>query len=537
MKLFKNITAVFAAILILFAGCKNPAEDVQIIVNTDIFKSPVLLQFVNAKRELDGPQSFDVTITGPGASLVRTTTGGKNFKVAGGLLNLFLDRTATPSPTNPIKFTVVANAAGYAPTYQDVIVTSEKDPIIYRVSMNQYANPAANTGAVVATKGMTNGTAVGDQVITTATNAGMALKSSITIPSGTVLLDAAGQPVGGDQVEVRVVHYSEESKSVMPGGSFASNIIDANGQPIAGGTSLNIVGAVSIDMFYGSKEVAKFSKPVLVDIEVNNTLINPATNQAYKENETLPMWSLDDLTGQWKSEGTATIVKNGAGALVARLSINHLSLWSIGNISIICNPMTVTINKSVSTLDVEQFTINSDGINYFASMKGSETSFKMTIPGVFGFGTVTVTNFNGTYVNNELSQSYFISCDKTPTFNFVAKPDLINVEADIQLKCASKDLLTGVNTFVKITPVGGPVSDGMIFDLVNGIGSATAQNGVTYKISASVDGIIYTSEFKVEKANGSLSAGGANGGFGGTSTYNAATNTLTIKGLVTKNCN
>lgn len=540
MKLFKNIATAFVVMMILFAGCKNPAEDVQIIVNTDIFKSPMLLQFVNARPDLDGPQTFDVTITGPGASLVRTTTGGKDFKVAGGLLNLLLDRSATPTEANPVKFTVVATAPGYAPTYQDVIVTNEKDPIIYRVSMNQYANPAANTGAVVATKGMTNGTAVGDQVITTATNAGMALKTVVTLPSGTVLLDGSGQPVGGDQVEARVIHYSAAGASNMPGGSFASNVIGANGQPIADGVDFNLAGAVSIDMFYGSKEVKKFSKPVIVDIEVNNTMINPNTNQVIKENETIPMWSLDDLTGQWKNEGEATFVKNNAGVLVARMQITHLSGYGAGFLSTACGTTRprVTINRPASDLAEETFTINYNGHQAWATMTKGQTTATVNLSFARReSGSIQVTSANGTYANNTLTTTHDNFCGVTPTYNFVARPNLINVTAEIKLKCASKDLLTGVNTFVTITPVGKPASEGMIFNLVNGIGSATAQDGVTYRISASVDGVVYASEFKVERANGSLSAGGANGGFGGTSTYNAATNTLTINGLVTKNCN
>lgn len=542
MKLFRNITAALAVSVIVFAGCKNPARDIQIVVNTDIFKSPMLLQFVNARPELDGPQNFDVTITGPGASLVRTTTGGKSFKVAGGLLNILLDRSANPSPASPVKFTVVANATGYAPTYQDVTVTSATNPLILRVPMNQYANPAANTGAVVSPpKTTSNGTATSDIVISTATNAAMALKSVTTIPSGTALLDAAGQSVGGNQVEIRMIHYSAAGASLMPGGSFGANVIGANNQPTGSGVNFNVAGAVSIDMFSGSKEVKRFSKPVNVDIEVNSNMINPTTNQPIKENETIPMWSLDDQTGQWKNEGTAMFVKNGAGVLVARMQITHLS----GHIAAFDAPLCaagstkVTINKPASTgTGVQLFQINYGGLSMVEQMTNSETSKTVTLVGTPNKGgEIKVTAMGGGYVANTFTSSYTSLCGVNPTVNFVAQQDLVNIEVDIKLQCSGEKLLTGVNAFFTVTPVGKPLSEGGAFGLSNGVGSATAVNGVTYRLSTSVDGVNYSTEFKVEKKNGGVGGGNAVGSLSGSSTYDAATNTLLIEGLVTKRCN
>jgi hypothetical protein len=541
MKLFRNITAALAVSVIVFAGCKNPARDIQIVVNTDIFKSPMLLQFVNARPELEGPQNFDITITGPGASLVRTTTGGKTFKAAGGLLNILLDRSANPSPASPVKFTVVANAAGYAPTYQDVTVTSATAPLILRVPMNQYTNPAANTGAVVSTKATTNGTAASDLVITTATNAGMALKSVVTIPSGTSLLDAAGQPVGGNQVEARIVHYSAAGASFMPGGSFGANALGANNQPIANGANFNIAGAVSIDMFFGGKEVKGFSKPVIVDIEVNSAMINPTTNQPIKENETIPMWSLNDETGQWKNEGTATFVKNGAGALVARMQITHLSGHIAAFDASLCavGSTKVTINKPVSTgTGVQQFQINYGGLSMVEQMNSSETSKTITLVGTPNKpGEIKVTAMSGGYVTNSFTTTYASLCSVSPTVTFVAQQDIVNIDVDIKLQCSGKNLLTGVNAFFTVTPVGKPLSEGAAFGLANGVGSATAVNGVTYRLSTSVDGTNYSTELKIEKKSGSIGGGSAVGSLSGSYTYDAATNTLKIEGLVTKRCN
>ena len=538
MNSFKNIATALALTVILFAGCKNPAEDVQIIVDTDIFKSPTLIQFINAKAGVDGPKVFTVEITGPGASLVVTPTGGKVFKTAEGLLNLMLGRTANPSPTAPVKFTVIANATGYAPTYLDVTITSATDATIYKVPMIEYANPTAGSGVIVATRAITSGTSSSDLSFTTATNAGMAQKSDIVVPTGTTFLDAAGQSVGGSQLETRIVHSGFAANGTfanLPGDGFASNVIGANGQPVAAGVYLDPVGSVSINMFSGSKEVKNFNKLVTLDMEINSNTINPTTSQTIKENETIPLWSLNTQTGQWKNEGNATIVRNTAGVLVARAQINHLTDWVFAYSAIVGCTTSITINRTTDT-EEETFTFT----DFIKKSTGSFTLKKGEKTKTFSGGVIrsanklTVTAGSDKYNARTISTGVGTFCGVTTVFNFVEKPDLIGVDMDIKFKCTTKDLLTGINSFITITPIGASSDQSSSTSLNKGIGSGTIVNGVTYKIVASVDGVAYTSQFTASKTNFVLPSGFD---LTGTAVYNATTNRLTINGQVTKNCN
>lgn len=538
MKLFKNIATALALAVILFAGCKNPAEDVKIIVDTDIFKSPTLIQFVNAKAASEGPKVFTVEIVGPNANLVVTATGGKVFKTAEGLLNVFLDRTANPSPTNPVKFTVIANAAGFAPTYLDVVITSATDPTIYKVPMVEYANPTAGSGVVVATKAIASGTASTDLSFTTATNAGMAQKSDVAISTGTTLLDAAGQSVGGAQLEARIVHSGFAANGTfanLAGDGFAANLIGANGQPVAAGAYLDPVGSVSINMFAGGKEVKSFSKPVTLDMEINSSTINPTTNQTIKENETIPLWSLNTQTGQWRNEGNATVVKNTAGILVARAQISHLTEWVFAYPMSLGCTTSITINRPTAT-EEETF--------YFTDIiKKSTGSFVMKVgekTKTFSGGVIrsanklSVTAGSDKYVERTKNSPQGTFCGATTVFTFVEKPDLVGVDMDIKFKCTTKDLLTGINSFITITPLGASSDQSSSTSLTKGIGSGTITNGVTYKIVASVDGVAYTSQFTADKKNFVLPTGFD---LTGTVVYDATTNRLKITGQVTKSCN
>lgn len=566
MKLFKNIGAALALTIILFAGCKNPAEDVQLVINTDIFKSPTLIQFVNAKKGAESPKDFTVTIEGPNKDLVRTTTGGKTFKATDGLLNLVLDRSANPSVTNPVKFTVIANPSGFAPVFQDVTITSATDPVLVRVAVAEYANPAVGASATVDTKALNNGTTSTDVTIVTPTNAGITQQTNITVPSGTGFSDAAGAPIVGGQLESRVLFNGTATNGTTPnapGGNFASNVIGSNGQKIASGVNFLSAGSVSIDMYIGGKEVKTFSKPVIVDMEVNPAMINPTTGVAIKAGETIPMWSLNDETGQWKSEGNATLL-NSSGKLVARMAISHLSPWMTAFSYIVSDPRpivspycssTVVINKPASQVS-ETFSINIPGalsfytIVYFAP---GETSKSTTIETFrYGVGAITVQPGVGfspylgpysesfasspTYVNNTLTSSLITDfCGKTTTFTFVAPPpaEVIDVDVYVKVKCGGKDLITGINANITITPIGGTSDDSRVYNLNQGRGSGQIVNGTKYKIVASVDGKSYTSEFTATKDNFQLPAG-----FDLTGTAIFTNGRLKIEGQVTKSdCN
>ncbi len=561
--LFKNIAAALALIIILFAGCKNPAEDVQIIVNTDIFKSPTLIQFVNANKAVEGPQDFNVQILGPNADLVRTTTGGKVFKASSGLLNLVLDRSAAPTPTNPVKFTVVANTPGFAPVFQDVVITSATDPNLIKISMADYANPAAGMGSLVATKAISNGTPSTDLTFTTPTNAGIAQKTDITVAAGTGFLDAAGQVITGGSLEARIVFAGTATNGtspIVPGGNLASNVVDGNGKRVTGDIYFISAGTVTIDMFIGGREVKTFTKPVIVDMEVNPNMINPATKLAIKENETIPMWSLNDETGQWKIEGLATFVKNAAGKMVARMPINHLSLSGAGyffgdqvagldfiggtipsfSFSDTFCSTTIIVNRPDAEY-AESFFI--DGIDPLTNRvdfaKGEKTKTITIDAGKNISGTVSIhpnpSSPRSRYVTTPESQVYNSFCGQTITFNLVPVPNPIDVNVYVRVKCSGKDLQTGINAMVTITPMGGSSDDTRVYNLTNGRGSGQITDGVTYKIVAAVDGKSYTSQFTASKTNFKLPTGFD---LVGTTVYDSATNTLTVDGLVIKtDCN
>ncbi|MCY1513809.1 hypothetical protein D9M68_483240 [compost metagenome] len=281
----------------------------------------------------------------------------------------------------------------------------------------------------------------------------------------------------------------------------------------------------------------------MVDVELSAAKINPATKQPIKENETIPMWSLNTETGQWKQEGTATVVKNPDGKLVGRMQITHLSDWGLFYIYTPCTT-SVTINRTTDE-GYETFIVYGGLLIDFVSFNPGEKSKTFTVDVWSDQSSITVSTFGSfnigpynsigaKYENSTQTKDVSNVCGQTYAFNFVAKPELINVDVNVMFKCTSKDLLTGINSFITISPIGSTTGESQSYYLTNGKGSGQILNGVTYKITAQVDDKIYTSQFTASKDNFILPSGFD---LTGTATYNTLTNRLMIDGIVKKECN
>src|SRR4051812_9056025 len=108
----KNIFSLIigCGLLLAFAGCKNPADDINLVVNTaSVFKAPVLVHFTNANTtSTTAPSDFSVVISGKDAALVQMGSGETDFKALHGFLPLALKASAAPSNANPITFNIYA---------------------------------------------------------------------------------------------------------------------------------------------------------------------------------------------------------------------------------------------------------------------------------------------------------------------------------------------------------------------------------------------------------------------------------------------
>ncbi|MEJ2763401.1 hypothetical protein VV869_05405 [Photobacterium sp. MCCC 1A19761] len=167
-------------------------------------------------------------------------------------------------------------------------------------------------------------------------------KVEMKIPLGTQLLDASGDPVTGT-VTANIVHFSNEpngnasNESVLdafPGGLEPDVILGADGRedPALAGGGFISAGFTAIQLQNENGDtVAKFDQDITLTFDVPADTINPGTNEKIKTGETIPVWSYDETTGRWKTEGDGTVGAPNAATNTFTLAkdITHLSYYNL----------------------------------------------------------------------------------------------------------------------------------------------------------------------------------------------------------------
>jgi len=581
-----SIMVVFA--ILIYTGCKKPTEGLKVAINTaSLFESPIVLQFENASANINTQLGdFAVTISGKDAGLVQMGSGGSNFKASGGFLSLALKPGVKPSVENPVVFNVYAEIPGYAPLTQTVTVTSGSLSI-YQILAVEYAKPIEGTAVVQTQTALSAGTS-SSVTIATATSPTLTEVAKIVIPEGTGMLDAKNNVINGTSLKSSVVHYGSGTPSVsliFPGGLAPTNVLDENGTAIPGGVNFVTAGLLSINMSVGGVSVKKFSKPLAIEQGIPANLVNFETGNPVKAGETIPLWSLDEQTGQWKAEGNGVITAVG-GNLVVKYTISHLSSWSL------CwewrNSGKSTVNKSLainllpsSTPWLGKYNAQLEDANgsvlaffgiyqpqyeFFQEGKvvGNTLSYTTTL-GKYGFSLPKVPNvtkakvvvYKTLYTNSGNGGSWNVVVGESAIFNpttagsvnvnVVIPTDLeyVDVKVNIQGKCSNKNIVNPMTGVIYIDDKTVGLTDYIFLEngvmqpryLANGDVSGTIKLivGHEYQVFTVFDGIRYTSgKFVMSKTPFAVPTGSS--GFTATSSFDQTSNTMTIDGSFSMVC-
>lgn len=568
-KIFKKTTLPLASVVfmsllvvmtVLMYACKKPTDGINILVDSQsLSPAPTMLSFVNAdSTSVNQPGDFTVSITGPGASLVQMVSGGTTFQVSHGILSLSLVKGTVPSLSNPVIFTVTGQVAGFAPFIQNVTITQDA-PSLYVVKALDYTTSAAGTTLLKSSNGLTNGTVVSATTLTTPTNASMAENAKIAFTAGTQLQDGNKNPISAGTLTSNIVQLGVGNNAItqaFPGGLYASDALDQNGVAITGGVNFVPAGLLSISMTADGNTVKNFSKPVNVTMELSSNTVNFATGAALKVGDVVPYWSQNDLTGQWKYEGNATVALDGSNKLSVVMPISHLSNWMAGWFWSATSTAgaTYTACGSSLTVNLASADANFKGGNYtvyllsaygniVASAKGgdlhngSSVTFK-TLPNMAQAKVAVY------YKGKSVAVSTLFATCSTPTLSIsvpttaTAFTDPVNVKLNITGLCNGKQVsvlpsapfqlyqqIAGSQAF---QPVG-------VVNIVNGVASTQLENNAVYYLSTYYNKTYYqTGNFTITKSAITIPP---LTGFNVTTAYDAASNTLSFVGTIPVPCN
>ncbi|HEY9196131.1 MAG TPA: hypothetical protein VIM77_07690 [Mucilaginibacter sp.] len=445
-------------------SCKKPTDGISInVTESSLAKAPVLLHFANANTSSSRqPGDFDVKISGKDAALVQMDGGATSgFKASHGFLPLSLTTNASPSPTAPVTFNVSAEVPGFAPIVQTVTITTDTATIV-DVAAVEYNNPPAGTSVLTTTSPLTNGVSDG-ATLNVPQRSGMVESAQIKIQPGTQVFDESGDAISANQLSSNIVDFSAVSTTsygAFPGGFSPTNVIDQSGHQINGGNAINFVsaGLISIKMSAGGTNVRRFSKPIQVSMKLDPNTTNFVTGADIKAGDVVPLWSLTEETGQWKSEGDVTIVKDGSGNLVANFETSHLCCfnldwsWAVaGHPYGTCfRPLTVRIHCGAGNSGIYDVTIVTPNNQYLAGAHGEfvHDGDVVVFPYVPDIAQckVVISSFN-LYLNPRLpilaETGLFSPCSQGSVdlnFGQPATPSLINVTLNVVGYCSNKNV-------------------------------------------------------------------------------------------------
>ncbi len=201
---------------------------------------------------------------------------------------------------------------------------------------------SANDAADI-TQSMLSATATGMSTVTENTNPA---SSTVMIPQNSVAQTRDGTPLG-NQLTMSVVHYDadqDESLQAFPGG-FAAQIANPNdlvnsglnsidgGDPVDDdGLIFESVGFVAIEVRDEQNRIAStFDQPIEITTEIKPGTPHPTAepSRSIQAGDEIPIWSFDEVTGEWSYEQIGTVQQSADGTLFVKFTTDHLSYYNL----------------------------------------------------------------------------------------------------------------------------------------------------------------------------------------------------------------
>lgn len=327
---------IFSLLLIVIVACRKSIIDGTTWIPGEPLLNVLTIQVLDANPDvlLAISDNAKVSVVGKDADKVYSLEGSKTLNVENGFISVGLLRRDTALSGKTLEFMLIVQAEGYLDGRQNYVLTSVNAPTNEVLRMVRIANPAK--GVAVQTETIT----LGANNQTTApitmniTVPGRAEDAKITVPAGTRMLDKDGNTVTGT-VQATVVHFdatNPTSLNSFPGGLTYNSSRDSSGSSRGGG-SFTTFGFTAITMSAGGKEVKSFSQPMEVSMDLNQNIerADSAGNPtALAIGQRIPVWSLNETSGEWQAEGLATVERDPAsGKLKANFKQSHLSWWNL----------------------------------------------------------------------------------------------------------------------------------------------------------------------------------------------------------------
>ena len=343
---------LFVLILVYYFCCREKGS---LIVTRGSIKAPYGIAFIDANGVNSNVQKVKATLIDPGQMVV--SSNGIPFnsvEIIGGVMSIGLSSKASFSAQKPYRFFIRVEAEGYMANIRSVVVTEDVPGYVPIYMTKLDAPPPSGLATTVANiTNVQSGKLQKNDTLAAVPRWAQIPPLSIVMKEGTSFL-YDGKPVKAQgPLSCRLlfgVPRDSNANRVFPGGFEVTDAVDESGKSIADPANplfFTTAGWFSMEMNIGNERVNEFSEPLLVEMPIADTVINPETQQAVKAGDKISIWSLNDRTGMWTTESIVSITAGSDGVLRASFSIQHLSTWNLDYKGSQCiNPIDIAYTGS-----------------------------------------------------------------------------------------------------------------------------------------------------------------------------------------------
>ncbi|QHV94075.1 hypothetical protein [Spirosoma endbachense] len=343
----------------LIDSCQNPLDGVELRVKDPIQAGVVEYRFYDPAGN-PIPETNWVKIAGANAAQVVTTLNTTRYKInTDGNLLLAASPSVTLSNQTPFRFTAVVEADDYLTVVQPITLTSSSRVTRTVRRINMLKPPSTLTAARTTGRAATDGTVSAALGLTTAEQTKGIDHATVTIGSGTKLIDRDGQPVGGG-LTMSVIHTNARTSnatSQVPGGGVMSYVNGRNGSPSLGTLRIaSIAGSVTFEIYNETYQLAnKLSKSASWSMELNPATINGVTGRAVQAGDSIPLYSYDAFTNRWQEETPGVVKLNSqTGTLEYQAQAPSVGAYVATWAESICDvgPVFKVVGSALNSVDV-----------------------------------------------------------------------------------------------------------------------------------------------------------------------------------------
>lgn len=338
---------LFSFIAIIAYACKDPLEGVVIKTKDALSTSAIKIKYYNANygdaERL--PKDLKTTIIGTDAGKIVNSVGGNKITYSKeGLLGIAVSPVYTD---RPLKFSVVAEAAGYVTSIREFQLTDQRN-IDLSVGLLKIGNLPDGLSL---TQSAGNANSSGAATAQTVNAKGKKEEATWVIPEGTVLKDQYNQPVAG-KLSAVLTYYdgTGNAKNYVPNAFTVYNAVDLTGKTLKPFEFTNFCFFQTEIINETFQKVVGFSQPTEIIIEINENALR-VTGEKLKVGDKIMFWGF--LDGVWKQMGEVILKVNGNGKFEVKVKISQAGYYTFGEMNPVCEKgPVVTVSSKFTGCDI-----------------------------------------------------------------------------------------------------------------------------------------------------------------------------------------